>query len=202
METIKGQTANSKLFSSAWEDLNGQWGVSIGFIVLFSIFTGMASNTLGIFITAPLNVGLALFFINVSRKSNPQINDMFKGFNSYGAALGANLLVSLIVLGGMLLLIVPGIVWALQYSMVNYIIAEDPNCGGNESLVRSRKMMSGHKMKLFRFMLRCYGVFLLCCLTFGIGFLWGIPWIVTATAKFYDDIKTETHTSINLNKSE
>jgi len=40
METIKGQTANSKLFSSAWEDLNGQW-VSIGFIVLFSIFLPM-----------------------------------------------------------------------------------------------------------------------------------------------------------------
>ena len=110
METINGQTENSELYSSAWEDLKGQWGVSIGFIILYSIFLGIASNTLGILITAPLNVGLAFFFINVSRKTNPQINDMFKGFNSYGAALGANLLVGLIVIGGMLLFIIPGII--------------------------------------------------------------------------------------------
>jgi len=62
--------------------------------------------------------------------------------------------------------------------------------------------MSGHKMKMFRFMLRCFGVFFLCCLTFGVGFLWGVPWIVTATAKFYDDINIEKHTSINLTKAE
>ena len=194
METIKGQTENSELYSSAWEDLKGQWGLCIGFILLFWVFSTIVSLTLGlaylnILITAPFNVGLALFFINVSRKSNPQINDMFKGFNSYGAALGANLLLILIVIGGLLLFIIPGIIWAIQYSMVNYIIADDPNCGGNESLVRSRKMMSGHKMKMFTFMLRSLGIVLLCCLTLGIGLLWGVPWISTASAKFYDDIK-------------
>ena len=154
----------------------------------------MAAFTIGmvaldVLISAPLAVGSALFFINVSRKSNPKIEDMFKGFNSYGAALGATLLVALIVIGGMFLLIIPGIIWGLQYSMVGCIIADDPNCGGNESLIRSRKMMYGHKEKMFRFMLRGMGVFLLCCLTLGIGFLWGLPWILTSTAKFYDDIK-------------
>jgi len=189
METIKGQTENSELYSSAWEDLKGQWGLSIGFFILYLIFSAIANNTLGLFILAPFYVGSALFFINVSRKTNPQINDMFKGFNSYGAALGANLLLILIVIGGLLLFIIPGIIWAIQYSMVNYIIADDPNCGGNESLVRSRKMMSGHKMKMFTFMLRSLGIVLLCCLTLGIGLLWGVPWISTASAKFYDDIK-------------
>ena len=92
-------------------------------------------------------------------------------------------------MGGMILLIIPGIIWAIQYSMVTYIIADNPNCGGNESLVRSRKMMYGHKWKMFRFSLRSMGVIILCCLTLGIGLLWGIPWISTAMAKFYDDIK-------------
>jgi len=189
MEPAKGQIENSELYSTAWENLNGQWGICIGFIVLNWVLLSIASNTVGIFLAAPLYVGSALFFINVSRKSNPQIGDMFKGFNSYGSALGANLLIVLIVIGGILLLIIPGIIWAMQYSMVNYIIAEDPNCGGNESLVRSRKMMYGHKAKMFRFMLRALGVVLLCLLTCGIGLLWGAPWIATSTAKFYDDIK-------------
>ena len=188
-QKIKGQIPNSELFSQAWEGLKGQWGISIGFFLLYCVLSGIASGTVGIFLIAPLYVGSALFFINVSRKSNPQIEDLFKGFNSYGASLGSNLLVGLIVVGGIILLIIPGIIWGIQYSMVNYIIADDPNCGGNESLVRSRKMMDGHKWKMFEFMLRAIGIILLCFLTLGIGLLWGIPWISTAMAKFYDDIK-------------
>lgn len=188
-QKIKGQTPNSELFSQAWEGLKGQWGISIGFILLYMVLQAVVGMTVGIFIAAPLYIGGALFFINISRKSNPKIEDMFKGFNSYGAALGATLLVGLIVTGGIILLIIPGIIWGIQYSMVNYIIADDPNCGGNESLIRSRKMMNGHKWKMFSFMLRAMGVVILCCLTLGIGLLWGIPWISTAMAKFYDDIK-------------
>jgi serine/threonine protein kinase len=190
----RGKTPNSELYSSAWESLEGQWGISIGFILLYMVFLVIVKFTIGmlaldILVSAPLAVGSALFFINVSRKSNPQIEDMFKGFNSYGASLGSSLLVGLIVFGGMILLIIPGIIWLIQYSMAPYIIAEDPNCGGNESLIRSRKMMYGHKAKMFRFMLRAMGILLLCCLTLGIGFLWGAPWMATASARFYDDIK-------------
>ena len=193
-QNLKGKTENSELYSSSWEDLKGQWGISIGFILLYMIISTIVNYTIGLFglsilVSAPLAIGLSLFWINVSRKSNPQIEDMFKGFNSYGAALGSALLAGLIVVGGMILLIIPGIIWAIQYAMASYIIADDPNCGGNESLVRSRKMMYGHKWKMFRFMLRSMGIFLLCCLTFGIGFLWGLPWILTSSAKFYDDIK-------------
>jgi len=188
-QKIKGHTPNSELFSQAWEGLKGQWGISIGFTLLYMALQAVVGTTFGVLIAAPLYIGSALFFINVSRKSNPQIEDLFKGFNSYGASLGSNLLVGLIVVGGIILLIIPGIIWGIQYSMVNYIIADDPNCGGNESLVRSRKMMDGHKWKMFEFMLRAIGIILLCFLTLGIGLLWGIPWISTAMAKFYDDIK-------------
>ena len=91
--SLKGKTTNSELYSSSWEDLKGQWGISIGFILLYAVFSVIVSFTIGlvyleILISAPLAVGFALFWINVSRKSNPQINDMFKGFDSYGAALG------------------------------------------------------------------------------------------------------------------
>ena len=186
----KGKTANSLLFSNAWNDLNGQWGIAIGFMFL-AIVISFASGIviIPILISAPLAVGQYRFWLNISRRKNPQINDLFKGFNSYASALGANLLVGLIVVGGMLLLIIPGIYWALTYAMVNYIIAENPDIGGNESLVVSRKMMEGHKWKLFRFGLRSMAVFILCVFTLGIGLIWAFPWISTASAKFYDDIK-------------
>ena len=186
----KGKTANSLLFSNAWNDLNGQWGIAIGFMFL-AIVISFASGIviIPILILAPLAVGQYRFWLNISRRTNPQINDLFKGFNSYASALGANLLVGLIVVGGMLLLIIPGIYWAFTYAMVNYIIAENPDIGGNESLVVSRKMMEGHKWKLFRFGLRVMAIFILCIFTLGIGLIWAYPWVSTASAKFYDDIK-------------
>ena len=186
----KGKTANSLLFSNAWNDLNGQWGIAIGFMFL-AIVISFASGIviIPILISAPLAVGQYRFWLNISRRKNPQINDLFKGFNSYASALGANLLVGLIVVGGMLLLIIPGIYWAFTYAMVNYIIAENPDIGGNESLVVSRKMMEGHKWKLFRFGLRVMAIFILCIFTLGIGLIWAYPWVSTASAKFYDDIK-------------
>jgi len=186
----KGKTANSLLFSNAWNDLNGQWGIAIGFMFL-AIVIRFASGIviIPILILAPLAVGQYRFWLNISRRTNPQINDLFKGFNSYASALGANLLVGLIVVGGMLLLIIPGIYWAFTYAMVNYIIAENPDIGGNESLVVSRKMMEGHKWKLFRFGLRVMAIFILCIFTLGIGLIWAYPWVSTASAKFYDDIK-------------
>ena len=186
----KGKKANSLLFSSSWNDLNGQWGIAIGFIFLAMVISFASGIVIiPILISAPLSVGQYRFWLNISRRTNPQINDLFKGFNSYASALGANLLVGLIVVGGMLLFIIPGIYWAITYAMVNYIIAENPDIGGNESLVVSRKMMEGHKWKLFRFWLRSMAVLILCIFTLGIGLIWAFPWISTASAKFYDDIK-------------
>ena len=189
--SLKGQTKNSELFSQAWKEMSGQWGIAIGFIFLVIVIS-IASSFLSVFailITCPLAVGQYRFWLNISRRTNPQIDDLFKGFNSYGTALGANLLVGLIVFGGMLLLIIPGIYWALTYPMVNYIIAENPDIGGNESLVVSRKMMEGHRWKFLRFGLRAMAVIILCMFTLGIGLIWAIPWLSTASAKFYDDIK-------------
>tara|TARA_B100000427_G_scaffold229622_1_gene192840 strand:- start:1427 stop:2083 length:657 start_codon:yes stop_codon:yes gene_type:complete len=194
MNSNLGQTKNAELYSSAWNSLNVHAGKGIGFIILIIIFRLIVQTTLGGFgwlVLAPLHVGTALFFINVSRDENPKIDNMFKGFDSFGASIGAFWLSGLIIIAGYLLFIIPGIIWACQYSMVYYIIADDPKCGGNEALVRSREMTYGHKWKLFRFSLRAMGIVVICILTLGIGFLWGIPWIATAHAKFYDDIKPD-----------
>jgi hypothetical protein len=50
-------------------------------------------------------------------------------------------------------------------------------------------MMEGHRWKLLRFGLRAMAVIILCVFTLGIGLIWAIPWLSTASAKFYDDIK-------------
>ncbi|GHT57847.1 hypothetical protein FACS18945_2990 [Bacteroidia bacterium] len=88
-----------------------------------------------------------------------------------------------------LLLIIPGIIAAISYSMTFYIIADDPAISAMDAINKSKKMMYGYKMKYFCLSLRFLGWALLCILTLGIGFLWLMPYIQVTFAKFYDDLK-------------
>jgi uncharacterized membrane protein len=89
----------------------------------------------------------------------------------------------------MLLLIIPGIIAAISYSMTFYILADDNSLTAMEAIDKSKAMMEGYKLKYFYLSLRFLGWALLAILTFGIGFLWLAPYMMVASAKFYDDIK-------------
>lgn len=50
--------------------------------------------------------------------------------------------------------------------------------------------MRGQKMKLFLMDLSFIGWGFFCVFTMGIGFFWLCPYIVTAKAEFYEDLKS------------
>ena len=56
---------------------------------------------------------------------------------------------------------------------------------------KSMKMMDGHKFDLFYLYLTFIGWGLLCILTLGIGLLWFVPYMQSALAHFYEDVKAE-----------
>lgn len=140
-------------------------------------------------ITGPMTLGLAYFSLSIARDQNAQLQQIFDGFNNFGTALGAYLLMILFIFLWMLLLIIPGIIAALSYAMTFYIIADDPKIGPLDAIDKSKQMMNGYKMKLFLMFLMFLGMALLCILTLGIGFLWFIPFANVTLAKFYMDIK-------------
>jgi uncharacterized membrane protein len=88
-----------------------------------------------------------------------------------------------------LLLIIPGIIAGLSYSMTFYILSDDRTLKPREALDKSKQMMDGYKMKLFKLALRFFLLALLCILTLGIGFLWLIPYANVTMANFYDDVR-------------
>lgn len=61
----------------------------------------------------------------------------------------ANLLAALAVIGGLILLIIPGILIAMKFSMTNYILVDNPKMSGTEALSRSWDMTKGHMGKIF-----------------------------------------------------
>ena len=134
-------------------------------------------------------LGAAIFSLSISRGKEAMLEQIFQGFNNFSTAFITYLLVLLYVLLWTLLLIVPGIIAALGYSMSFYIIADDPLIKPQDALNKSKAMMNGYKLKLFYLCLRFFLLALLCILTLGIGFFWLIPYVHVTMAKFYDDIK-------------
>lgn len=186
---------------NARETLKGKWKLAIKVTLVYiviQILLGFLSKVtnltplISFVINAPLALGLAIFWISFSRNNNPNLDQIFEGFESWGRAIKAQLLTTIFTLLWTLLLIIPGIIAALSYSQIFYILSEDKNIGINDAIEKSKKMMYGYKWKFFRLQLRFIGWALLCILTLGIGFLWLIPYIQVTAAKFYDDIKGET----------
>ncbi len=190
------QTENKILMANARDSLRGFWGLAIGaLIIYFLVFC-----VLGLFpvigtiatyiIVGPMTVGGVRFTLSVSRKEKPEIGQIFSGFDRFGTHLAAYLLQTLFVCLWTLLLIIPGIIAALSYSMTYFIIAEDSSISASEAITKSKKMMKGNKWKLSYLGFRFTGWFLLVMLSFGIGFLWVGPYMYVSYAKFYDDLKT------------
>jgi len=192
------KTENVVLMKMARESLTGKWGLAIGtFVVYILIIVGVQVIThyfpiaglLSVIIAGPMAVGLATFSLSISRNQDAKLEQIFQGFNYFGKALSTYLLMILFVILWMVLLIIPGIIAALSYSMAFYILADDNSIKPMEAIDKSKEMMEGYKWKYFCLCLRFTGWALLCILTLGIGFLWLMPYMQVSMAKFYDDVK-------------
>jgi uncharacterized membrane protein len=188
------KTENRTLMQEARASLKGLWGLAAGaFLVFLVIILGVQMIPrigwlISLLITGPMSVGICIFSLAISRKQNPQFSQIFDGFQKFGVALGAYLLQLVFILLWMLLLIIPGIIAALAYSMTFFIIAENDAIKPLDAIKKSKEIMNGNKWKLFCLFLRFLGWVLLGIITLGIGFLWLSPYINVSMAKFYDDL--------------
>jgi uncharacterized membrane protein len=190
-------TENRILMAQARESLRDKWGLAIGTFVVFTVIMipialiPGAGWIIAILIGGPMSIGLAIFTLSVSRKQDSQLAQIFEGFQKFSVGLGAYILKAIFTILWMLLLIVPGIIAALSYSMTYFIIAEDDSIGSLDAITKSKEMMRGNKWKLFCLGFRFFGWGLLCILTFGIGFIWLYPYMMVSFAQFYEDIKRQ-----------
>lgn len=194
---------NSKIMKEAYASLKGKWGLAIGGNLLFAIISmavalvgwltvgeDWGANLTSLIFAPPLAIGMTIFSLNISRDNNPEIDNLFIPFKtSWVNAILAYFMMGVLVAVGFLLLIIPGIIVALMFSQVFFIMGEDNEISAYDALVKSMNMMKGYKWKFFRIALRIIGLAILCIFTLGIGFIWLLPYQNVVYAKFYDDIK-------------
>jgi uncharacterized membrane protein len=195
--------SNSEIMASARAQLKGKWGsvVLVSFIyILIAVIPGSIPKIgwiINIFIGGPIAFGLAYYFLSFTRGKNPILEDLFKGFSVYGKTLVAYLLMALFVILWTLLLIVPGIIAAISYSMTFYILADNSEMSGHDAIKKSKALMNGHKYRYFCLGGRFIGWGLLGILSLGIGFLWIGPYFMTSNARFYETLIHPENSQIN-----
>lgn len=188
---------NKELTQQALESLNGKWGLAVGTFLVYMLITAgiqrvpVIGYIASLLISGPLALGIAIFSLTLSRKKKARLEQLFDGFQNFGTALLTYLLMVVFIILWMLLLIIPGIIAAIAYSQAFYILAEDNSIGAMDALKKSKEMMDGYKWKYFYLCLQFLGWALLCVLTFGIGFLWLLPYAQVSYAHFYEDIKDQ-----------
>lgn len=150
-------------------------------------------NVLITIVLIPLNIGVAQNVLAWSRGED--VNKwkvLFGGFNSakiFFKQVGVVVLNTILCALWAVLLVVPGIIKGLAYSMYPYVLRDEPELSVWQTLKKSEAIMKGYKGKLFLMYLSFVGWFILGAFTFGILYIWLTPYIMTSTVKFYDDVR-------------
>ena len=174
----------------AWAKLHGNWATAVLSYLIMEIIMGILAWTfIGSFLViGPLTVGFSLVAINFVRTNNPQIENLFVPFSDFVRTLVLWIINTVFTFLWALLLIVPGIIKSISYSMSYYILIDDITISANDARKKSMELMDGHKWRLFCLYCSFIGWILLSLLTFGILLFWVMPYIKVAHAEFYQSL--------------
>lgn len=153
--------------------------------------SNVISIIIGIFI-APLTVGFVGFYLKLARNQETKLTELFEGYKkSFGNSIGAYILSMLYIFLWSLLFVIPGLMKSYSYSMMYFIIADEPDILASKALEKSKEMMQGHRWELFVLHLSFLGWTLLAGCTCYIGMLWLTPYMQTTMSNFYMNVKAE-----------
>lgn len=199
---------NSEFRRQALSKLEGNWGtaalITIVYLLSVNIITGGGSvclaqigqevsivgNLLYILIL-PMSFACTVSFQNLARGGNLSVAYLFTFFSNKKVWV-MMILKTIYIALWTLLLIIPGVIKSYSYAMAEFIMLDNPDVGSDEAIRLSMQMMKGNKLKLFLLDLSFIGWIILALLTFGLGMILLYPYIYTAHAEFYIDLKAET----------
>ena len=195
---------NSEIKKWSKEKIKGKWFKILPAIFVASILTGLTvgggySSDTGTYSSGYslgwifyfVQIGLVAYMVKFINDEQVEFKDIFNYSKDFGRAIGAVLLQAIYVLLFLLLLIIPGIIKLIAYSLVPYLMADAKydSLGLKELLTKSEEMMNGHKMDYFMLNLSFIGWHFLAIFTLFILEIWIVPYQTTANTKFLNDIK-------------
>jgi len=152
-------------------------------------FTGLSflGFIYSILIVSPVEYGVTFAYLKAARGDKLEIKNIFEAFQNYWNAVLASLLVSIIVIIGFFLLIVPGIIFACKLAFTPYLVV-DRKMDVMEAVKESWRMTNGHAWKVFLIGLLGIPISIAGLICFGVGIIVSIMWISLAIASLYHSV--------------
>ena len=157
--------------------------------IIFSILgVAVFSNPIsGLLLGGPVMASYLHMAHLTSRGQRIEISDFFKGFEKAGSLIKLNLLIFLIVLLGLVMLIIPGIYFAVSYVFSHFFVwfyDRDPS----EATRLSKLTVSGNFGQILLLFLILAGINLLGLMALGVGILLTMPFSFCVVYAAFDDI--------------
>ena len=165
-------------------------GLIVGVVGLAIAAVGIVFNAL---IVNPVKLGSSRFFRRNLEEPASMDNLMFAFKNHYKNVAKTMFMRDLFVGLWTLVFVIPGIVKAYEYRLVDYILSETPDMDYKTALAESSKLMKGNKWKSFVLDLSFIGWNILDAMTCGIlGVFFLNPYKMSTDAALYEAIKYGT----------
>lgn len=192
-----------QLKTAAKKSLKGKWTDTAIFALIYFLIIGIISalgsrtdaswifSVLIFIIGGPFLYAISKYFLNLIRSKKTDYMMLFSGFTGgmFGPTVKLYILMYVKILLWTLLFIVPGIIASLRYSQAIFLLADDKKLTATQALAKSTKMMDGHKWEYFVLGLSFIGWAILAMFTFGVGYLWLFPYMMTTYAHYYENLK-------------
>ena len=162
-----------------------------GLIISLASCIPVVGQVVGSFVIAPaFSLAVVIIYLKIAADDAyaPELAELFNHVKQFWLAFKVMFFTGLFTALWSLLFYIPGIIKALSYSQAMYIIAENPEIGALEAINRSKAMMEGHKMELFTLMLSFIGWIILGMFTFGLLYIWLMPYMNTTMALFHKNL--------------
>lgn len=188
---VRDMTSNDSTLDGIYNSTNGYFNSAefytfiaiVGVIILIIAILAIAFR---IFLGYPLEVGGRRFFIEGAR------GDADLNYLGYAFAKGKYLNIvktmffrSLYTFFWSLLFIIPGIIKSYSYSMVPYILAENPQMESDQAIRLSMNMTKGEKLDMWVLDLSFLGWYILGTIAFFIGVFFVMPYDFATKAELY-----------------
>lgn len=171
--------------------------ICIGIIRLLGVpdpfmkISSISLQVIGQLITFILAIGLIKIALSFCDERKPVIRTLFDGFDCFWRYLGTTILYILIILVGFLLFIVPGIIWAIKFSLCYYFVI-DEGLGPINALKASSRATNGVKWELFGFDIFTILIIYAGLLCLGVGIFAAYPTVLVAKALVYRQLSAQT----------
>lgn len=138
-----------------------------------------------------LEMGLIKISLKLYDREKPKFSDLFSQYPLFFKMLFGSIFYGLIVILGLILFIIPGIIFAVRFYLFEYLIV-DKGSGPVEALKRSFRITQGATGNLFLFLLLVTAINLFGVLAFSIGLLITVPTTALATVFVYRKLLTQS----------